>query len=314
MYRILITGVGAIIGYGIIKTIKMSCFNAYIVGCDIYEDAVGQKWCNKFYQAIPSASDTYISFLTDLIEKEKIDLVFFGTEQEILKCATETFSYRNICVLNNRFLIHLAQDKWDTHCYLKEHFFQTIPTFIEGSYEDLSAILGNKLLLKPRNSYASKGIVEVSSKEEFIFWKKKMGTSFMAQQIVGNKQEEYTASIFGYGDGTSTNCICLRRKLGQDGATWIAEVCANETIFEEVGKLTKLLKPVGPTNYQFRIHQGNAMLLEINPRISSATSIRAIFGFNEAELCIKFWMECTKQTALEIRKGKAVRYIADLLL
>jgi len=71
MYRILITGVGAIIGYGIIKTIKMSCFNAYIVGCDIYEDAVGQKWCNKFYQAIPSDSDTYISFLQKYLRSKQ---------------------------------------------------------------------------------------------------------------------------------------------------------------------------------------------------------------------------------------------------
>lgn len=314
MYRILVTGVGAIIGYGIIKSIKMSYDHTYIVGCDIYADAVGQKWCDKFYQAIPAASATYISFLTDLIEKEKIDLVFFGTEQEILRCTAEPFNYSKICVLNDRFLIHLAQDKWNTHCFLKEHLFQTIPTFIEGSYEYLSAILGTKLLLKPRNSYASKGIVEVSSKEDFDFWKKKMGTSFMAQKIVGNMQEEYTVSIFGYGDGTSTNCICLRRKLGQDGATWIAEVHDNEIIFEEVEKLTKLLKPIGPTNYQFRIHHGSAMLLEINPRISSSTSMRAMFGFNEAQLSIKYWLEGIKQTNLEIRKGKAVRYIADVLL
>ena len=47
----LVTGVGAIIGYGIIKSLRQSGLPIYIVGMDIYEDAVGQHWCDKFIQA-----------------------------------------------------------------------------------------------------------------------------------------------------------------------------------------------------------------------------------------------------------------------
>jgi len=261
-------------------------------------------------------SNSYILFLENIVEKENIDLIFFGTEQEIIKCSRygKNFKYRNKCVINNDFLIELAQDKWNTYEFLKENQFQTIPTFIEGGYDELSNLIGTEMLLKPRDSYASKGIIRINSAEEYNFWKKRMNKSFMVQKIVGKDNDEYTASVFGYGDGTSTNCICFRRKLGKDGATRIAEVNKNKQVIDEVQKLTKILKPLGPTNYQFRIHNNRALLLEINPRISSFTSIRTLLGYNESELSIEFWLKGKKIKNIEIKQGKVVRYLADIIL
>ena len=38
--NVLVTGIGAIIGYGIIKSLRVSGLNVNIVGMDIYRDAV----------------------------------------------------------------------------------------------------------------------------------------------------------------------------------------------------------------------------------------------------------------------------------
>ena len=83
--NILVTGVGAIIGYGIIKYLRKRKQDCNIIGIDIYSDAVGQAWCDTFIQAIPAISEHYIDFLVSLITKHSIDLVFFGTEQELDK-------------------------------------------------------------------------------------------------------------------------------------------------------------------------------------------------------------------------------------
>lgn len=48
MDTILVTGVGAIIGYGIIRSLHVSQYPVKIVGMDIYSDAIGQKWCDVF--------------------------------------------------------------------------------------------------------------------------------------------------------------------------------------------------------------------------------------------------------------------------
>ena len=75
--------------------------------------------------------------------------------------------------------------------------------------------------------------------------------------------------------------------------------------------LTGILKPVGPTNYQFRKEGEQYLLLEVNPRISSSTSIRTAFGYNEAEMCITWYLHGNRPEQPEIHTGEARRYIAD---
>ncbi len=314
MDRLLVTGVGAIIGQGILRSLRDIEDDFWLVGCDIYAEAAGQAWCDHFYQAVPASSEKYFSFLEYIVEKEKIDLIFFGTEQEMLKCLLNKFKYLNKCVLNTPNLITIAQDKWKMYQYLKKYDEPyLIPTVIEGDYLHLKRSWGAKILIKPRCSYASKGIVNVASEREYNYWKKQLGDSFMAQKIVGDDEHEFTVANFGFGDGTATNCICLRRKLGTDGATHYAEVVTTQPKMEHiVDRLTDLLKPLGPTNFQFRQEENSIFLLEINPRISSSTSIRAKMGFNEAQLCVEYWLRKNKVRHIDFHVGRVVRYVEDI--
>ena len=59
MYTILVTGVGAVIGYGIVRSLRASKFPVRIVGMDIYADAVGQRWCDVFEQAVRADDPRY---------------------------------------------------------------------------------------------------------------------------------------------------------------------------------------------------------------------------------------------------------------
>ena len=57
MTRILVTGVGAIIGYGVLRSLRKANTSFFLVGTDIYADAVGQAWTDAFEQAPLTASD-----------------------------------------------------------------------------------------------------------------------------------------------------------------------------------------------------------------------------------------------------------------
>ena len=72
-----------------------------------------------------------------------------------------------------------------------------------------------------------------------------------------------------------------------------------------------MLKPLGPTNFQYRVENDTAYLLEINPRVSSSTSLRTAFGYNEAEMAIDFFVEKHTEVNPIIKRGTAVRYISD---
>ena len=313
-YNILVTGIGAIIGYGVIHSLRKSCYDVNIVGMDIFEDAVGQVWCDKFIQAKLAASPDYIQFMKNVIDDNSIDLVFFGTEQEIQKCfeyKQKLGDYYKKLVINRDEIIKLSEDKWLTGCYLKENGIEPIPASITANFEEAQKLFGLPLLMKPRRSYASKGIQKVSTKIEFTKWQEENKEQFMVQQLIGDDEHEYTAATFGFGDGNCLTPIVMRRKLSKAGATDKAFIEKQPEIEAEILKLSKVLKPIGPTNFQFRLHNNKFYLLEINPRISSSTSIRMAFGYNESEMCVKFFLEGTIPAQPQIREGRAIRYITE---
>lgn len=316
-YNILVTGVGAIIGYGVLTSLKKSMFDTYTVGMDVFSDAVGQVWCDKFIQAKYASDDGYISFLKQIIDTYSIDLVFFGTEQEINKCnasKNELGEYYRKLVINTDKMFEMAEDKWTTICFLKENGFDYIPSSIDFGFYEAQKMFGVPLLMKPRRSYASKGIKKVYDEIEYNEWKKEYLDNFMVQKLVGDEEHEYTASTFGFGDGTCVTPIVMRRKLSKAGATDKAIVEVVQEINNEIFNLVSILKPIGPTNFQFRKHEDKFLLLEINPRISSATSLRTAFGYNEAEMCIQYFLEGVKPCPMNLKTGRAYRYIGDVIL
>jgi len=315
-YNLLVTGVGAIIGYGIVRSLRKCRYDVNIVGMDVYPDAAGQHWCDTFLQASWASAPDYCDFVADIIDRYRIDLVFPGLEPEIYRlCSTKQpfpGDFRKL-ILNNRELIEISRDKWHLYDYLHQHAIRTIKTYIAGDFDWIVQELKLPFLLKPRRSSASKGIVHIECKEDFHYWKNKLGDNFMVQEIIADDEHEYTVGVFGLADGTFSQSIAFARKLSREGSTVKARTVHIDELDEEVRRLTALLKPVGPTNYQFRHHEGAYLLLEVNPRFSSSLSLRTAFGFNEPEMCIDYFGENIPPKPAIITEGTAVRYIEDIV-
>ena len=130
----------------------------------------------------------------------------------------------------------------------------------------------------------------------------------MAQPVVGRDEEEFTASAFCDGKGGFFNCMTLRRRLSNEGYTDKAEVTDSDSFIPSIQELCHLFRPLGPTNFQFRTCAEGPKLLEINPRISSSTSIRTAFGYNESEMAMTYFLEGREPVQPRIRRGRAVRY------
>lgn len=316
-YNVLVTGIGAIIGYGLINSLRNCKYDVHIIGMDIYDDAYGQYLCDEFIQAIPAADLHYPEFLMNLIDEKNIDLVLFGVEQEAIRIAEDWDkfeNYRNKIVVNKPDIIELSQDKWKTFLFLNQNGMDAIPSMIEGDYQEFAEKLGSPFLLKPRRSYASKGIEIIHSEKELAFYRERVGDQFMVQKIIGDKEHEYTAGAFCDGKGGCNEPIIMKRRLSAEGATVKAEVIHCPEIAKAIYELAAILKPVGPTNFQFRKDNDKYLLLEINPRVSSSTSLRAAFGYNEAEMCIEYYVEGKRPSEQNIQLGSAVRYIADYII
>jgi carbamoyl-phosphate synthase large subunit len=314
-HNILVTGTGAIIGYGIINSLRQSGLPVNIIAIDIYNTAYGQFVSDKFYQGVLANSDGFIDFINSIIEKEKIDLIIPGIEQDLFALHKNKEKVKCKVVMNNDLCIEISKSKLATFEYIKEHSdINLIPTLHKESYEDCVKQLGSPFLLKPISSYASKGIETIKSKEEFDFYVKRINNNCVFQKIIGTKDEEYTISVFGDGKGNYLDSIILKRYLSQEGATSNAQVVESDLVMDYIKKLVSLLKPVGSTNIQVRVENNTVYLLEINPRISSACSIRSAFGYNDPEMCVKYYLSNGTIHPTIKKKGKAIRFISDYII
>jgi carbamoyl-phosphate synthase large subunit len=315
---ILVTGVGAIIGYGLLRSLRATGRPLRLVGADIHADAVGQAWADAFVQAPLTSSPGYLEWLESVVARHRVDLVIPGIEQDLHRYSDDRATiqrWSSRIVLNDARLIDLSRDKWLMHGELEAIGEPSvIPSFDRGVFDDLAARLGLPFLLKPRRSYASKGIVVVTDRDVFDAHAHRLGSVLIAQPIVGSPEQEYTVGVFGDGHGRACASIALRRKLAADGSTAKAWVSADRELEPVVERLCRHFRPVGPTNFQFRLASDGWKLLEINPRVSSSTSLRAAFGYNEAAMCIDYFLHGKAPSQPALRPGFAARYIEDYVV
>lgn len=135
----------------------------------------------------------------------------------------------------------------------------------------------------------------------------------MAQKLIGTDEEEFTISAFCDGIGGFYSIITLKRKLSSEGFTEKAEVVSSAPFILAVEELCRYFRPVGPTNFQFRTENGQLQLLEINPRVSSSTSIRTAFGYNESVMAAEYYLDHKTPVQPNIKWGKAIRYTEDFI-
>ncbi|WP_309640372.1 ATP-grasp domain-containing protein [Flavobacterium sp.] len=318
MKNILVSGASGIIGYGILRSLRLSGNQYKLIGTTIYSDSAAEGFCDIFEQAIPTNDPNYIDWLLKTIEKHQIDLIIPGIEADMYAWAEHVETLQNTSVkvlLNTKELIEVCHDKWVFYEKLKATNSPfAIDTTLDSDFNTLQTQFGLPLLLKPRVGHGSKGIVKVNSKEEFDKHQQYIGSQLMVQPIVGTDDEEYTTSAFCDGNGGFYAYMTLKRKLSKDGFTEKAEVVALENIEEALHALCQIFQPIGPTNFQFRKDKDGLKLLEINPRISSSTSIRAKFGYNESQMAVDYFLEGKAIEQPVIKKGKAIRYIEDQII
>ena len=312
-HRILVTGVGAIIGYGIINSLRQTKLPLRIYGTDIYPDAYGGALADQFIVGVKAYTEDYLAFVERTVAEHSIDLIIPGIEQDLYSLAEHHARVPTRIALNSELPIRLSKNKLHTY----EHFAAlgksfVIPTLHDCSYEECVAQLGSPFVLKPYSSYASKGLEIIHSREDFVFFSARQQQQCVYQRLVGSDDSEYTVGVFGDGAGGYADSLILRRTLSKEGATakaWL--VPADDAITACVDEICRLLRPVGPTNIQLRKEGEHVYLLEINPRISSSCSIRTAMGYNEPELCVRHYLLGEPIVAGPKTPASVVRYIAD---
>src|SRR5689334_656925 len=136
--KVLVTGAGSLIGHGILRCLAMiKDRQIEIYTADPDHRAAGH-WLGHHAIIIPMAKDpSYIDQLSSVITKNNIDVLFIGTDPELMKIAESRSQLKCTVIVSAPNVIHIGEDKWETVRFLKSHNFPFPDTALA---EDKSAV------------------------------------------------------------------------------------------------------------------------------------------------------------------------------
>ncbi len=319
MSTVLVTGVGAVTGYGVVRSLRSSRPDLRIVGTDINADAVGAHWCDDFVQAPMSLASGYPEWLRATTREHRVQLVLPTIDADLDRHVLTPDLLEDLdCViaLNSPIAIRLSRDKWALdQALVAQGDPARIPSAMVDDFDQAGEHLGVPFLVKARHGQGGRGLAVVANAADFARVAGSIPDKAFGQRIVGTADEEYTVGIFGDGNGIASARIVMRRRLASAGMTRRAEVVEPPpSLAETLDRLARLLTPLGPTNLQFRREGRQWYLLEVNARFSSSTSLRELFGYHEAAMTVDWFLHGKPAERPHIRQGLAARYLEDVML
>ena len=317
--KALVTGAGAVLGQGIIKSLRQSTLDCTLIAADPNPLSSGLYWADAAYR-LPMAHDPAFGERIDqLLDRERPDVVLVGTDVELAFFAEQRQRLEALfgthVIVSDPRVVAIADDKLET-----ARFFQSVglnpPRSVCGQddegVEELVAAVGFPLVVKPRVGARSVGVSVVRNRDA-LQQARADREGLLVQECVGDPDSEYTASVLFF-DGDVQASIVMRRDL-RDGNTYRAYTGDYAELNEQVRSLGRALRPHGPANFQFRTDKrGEPRVFEINARFSGTTPLRAMAGFHEVEMCIRHLLFGTPIVQPEIRSGVILRYLDEMFV
>lgn len=319
MKNILITGAGALLGQGILRCLNLSKTKHRIISADPDIRSTGHALADKSYK-IPFAKELdYLERVEEIIVKENIDLIFVGTDPELLVFSKhQTYlesKYGLKVIVSNSNVINIANDKWLTAEFLKANNFPYPLSALTIDPDRISLLKRSAnypLIAKPVDGARSKGI-EVIMNEEDLVRVCSYKNNLVVQEMLDDDQGEFTTGCVVI-EGRCLAIVSLVRDL-RDGNTWRTYRNENTSIYDQqISMIAEKLGVEGPVNFQYRIKDGRPVIFEINCRFSGTTPIRLIYGFNEVEAIANYYLFKKEIVQPQLRSGVVLKTFSDIFI
>ena len=317
MINILITAVGSELAFAVIKAVKLMKKPYELIGCDIYKEVVGKYWCDNFY-TVPLAreEEKYIDSLKDIVRENEVNIIIPTADVEffILSKYKEIFKKEFNCniLINDYKEMEIFNDKWLSYQW---YIQKKIPTPLTILADDLNALrhvldkAAYPMFLKPRTGGGSRSTYIINSFEDIIKYQPVVPKPII-QEYLSPEAGEYTAGT--YRTRQNNVLVIVMKRTLKFGMTNKAEVICDPDLTDICKTVILKTNLTGSNNIQFRINNEGPKIIEINPRFSGTTGIRANFGFNDVEMWIDEIMFDREIIQPEIKKGIVLRFMEEL--
>lgn len=318
MKNILVTGAGALLGQGILRSLDFSDNHYNVISADPDVRSTGHALANKSYTVPMAGDDGYLERIEEIIAVEGIDIILIGTDVELLlfadkkKYLEEKFQVK--VVVSDSRVVEIANNKWLTAEFLRSNNFPypaSALTTEAAQIEQLKQVANYPFIAKPVDGARSKGIKTIrneSELDEICCYP----NNLVVQEKIGDEEGEFTTGCIVL-DGNCVAVVSLVRDL-RDGNTWRAYREGNSPYDDIIAKIAEKLGIEGPGNFQYRIKNGKPVVFEVNCRFSGTTPLRLMYGFNEVEALVDFYLEKKPVKKPVLRDGTILRTFSDIFV
>ena len=315
--RTLVTGVGHPLGQNVYKALKMSRLPLRIWVMEANRFSVGMLWEEDRVLAPPARSENYASEFAAFLERERIEIVFFGTEAEPAvireRFSDMTARFGTVFAISPADVLRIADDKYTTSVALAEAGLDhpaSAPAEDGHAVRTVIERVGFPVIAKPRKGSASRGLLVIRDQDALD---RGLPPGYVVQEYLRPDDQEYTVGVYRCLDGRIATATVIRRHL-DFGLTYKGVLVTDPGIETYAVKVVEALGAFGPINVQLRRTDRGPVAFEVNPRLSSTTPIRAHFGVNEPEMAIRELVLGERIPTQKARRGAVLRYWSEQYL
>ena len=293
--RILVTGAGGNVGQGILKALTAAGIASWTVATDCEPASAGLYAVDRGYVVPRADHHAFCDALCRIIEDEQIDLVLVGADAETIHLARLRAKIEDetgaVVLVGDSDAVERSHDKWLTAQWFVSERLRH-PTTVRADDKAGRAALMDTVdcvVVKPRCSYASRGVVVSTNRQEVETTADRMGADGIVQEYVGRDDQEFTGAVLCDGRGRVGASIVMKRDLLQGTSYRIQPVNdadLNRTLHEWATRFAMR----GPVNFQFRVTDDGPVCFEVNARFSGTTGIRHLFGYNDVALAVRHFL------------------------
>jgi len=315
--RVLVLGAGGNVSIGILKAIRNSDISAYVFGACVQKYAAGFALCDESLLCPYANHESFLPWIKKVVEDNSINIVLSGVEEINSTLATAgILNDKCQLLVPEKHNLETFSNKLTTVNWLADNNIghpQTLDLSEEHSFSQIESRLTLPFILKPKIGKGSANLFIIENEDQYLDIKDK--NLYVAQQLIGNSETEYTCGVykskFGY-----TEIIVMRRLL-RNGSTIMAEVVDNKVIYDYCKKIADACDTTVPFNIQLRLcnKTKKPFCFEVNMRLSGTTAIRHGFGFKDCQVWIKEAVQNKNfHNDFNVKPAIAIRYEAEVFL
>src|SRR3989304_5661320 len=292
-----------------------------------FATAIFSRYCSRpfIYPSPLSKPDEFLDWLLNEVKRNNYDMVLpteLETQQIILRNREEMEKYTRVPFADYALTANVQNKAWlmkyaETNGYPCPKTLGTdlksVPTVLNDfCYEDVEY----PLVIKPRESSGSRGIMYVKKPSEFPAALKKVQGRYPLPIV-----QEYIPHGGAYGVGALFNrnsepkAAFVYKRLREypvtGGPSTLRESVKNDEIKEIALNLLKSLKWTGIAMGEFRVgaREGRPKLMEINPRFWGSLQLAIISGMDFPYLLYKMAVDGDIEPVWDYRVGVRCRWL-----